>query len=71
MDNKSNDGAGGIIVTLLLGAFMVLLIMRFIWYIDIPWIVVFTPVWIPFILILLVTTFMEIFYKPKNKKEND
>lgn len=70
MDNKSNDD-GGIIVTLLLGAFMVLLIIRLMWYIDIPWIVVFAPLWTPFILILLVTTFMEIFYKPKNKKEND
>ena len=70
MDNKSNDD-GGIIVTLFLGAFMVLLIMRLMWYIDIPWIVVFAPLWTPFILILLVTTFMEIFYKPKNKKEND
>jgi len=70
MDNKSNDD-GGIIVTLLLGAFMILLIMRVMWYIDIPWIVVFAPLWTPFILILLVTTFMEIFYKPKNKKEND
>jgi uncharacterized protein (DUF983 family) len=70
MDNKSNDD-GGIIVTLLLGAFMVLLIMRVMWYIDIPWIVVFAPLWTPFILILLVTTIMEIFYKPKNKKEND
>lgn len=70
MDNKSNDD-GGIIVILLLGAFMVLLIMRVMWYIDIPWIVVFAPLWTPFILILLVTTFMEIFYKPKNKKEND
>jgi len=70
MDNKSNDD-GGIIVTLLLGAFMVLLIMRVMWYIDIPWIVVFAPLWTPFILILLVTTFMEIFHKPKNKKEND
>jgi len=69
MDNRPNDG--GIIVTLLLGAFLVLVIMRIMWYIDIPWIVVFAPLWTPFILILLVTTFMEIFYKPKNKKEND
>ena len=70
MNNKSNDD-GGIIVTLLLGAFLVLVIMRLMWYIDIPWIIVFAPLWTPFILILLVTTFMEIFYKPKNKKEND
>ena len=70
MDNKSNDD-GGIIITLFIAAFIILLIMRVMWYIDIPWIVVFAPLWTPFILILLVTTFMEIFYKPKNKKEND
>jgi uncharacterized protein (DUF983 family) len=70
MNNKSNDD-GGIIVVLFIAAFIVLVIMRVMWYIDIPWIVVFAPLWTPFILILLVTTFMEIFYKPKNKKEND
>lgn len=70
MDDKPNDD-GGIIVVLFIAAFLVLMIMRVIWYIDIPWIVVFAPLWTPFILILLVTTFMEIFYKPKNKKEND
>jgi uncharacterized protein (DUF983 family) len=70
MDDKPNDD-GGIIVVLFIAAFIVLVIMRVMWYIDIPWIVVFAPLWTPFILILLVTTFMEIFYKPKNKKEND
>ena len=70
MDNKPNDD-GGIIITLFIAAFLVLMIMRVMWYIDIPWIVVFAPLWTPIILILLVTTFMEIFYKPKNKKEND
>lgn len=70
MDDKPNDD-GGIIITLFIAAFLVLVIMRVMWYIDIPWIVVFAPLWTPFILILLVTTFMEIFYKPKNKKEND
>jgi uncharacterized protein (DUF983 family) len=70
MDNRQNDGSD-VLVTLLIGLFMVLLIVKIEWYIDIPWIVVFAPLWTPFILILLVTTFMEIFYKPKNKKEND
>ena len=70
MDNKPSDGSD-VLVTLLIGLFMVLLIVKIEWYIDIPWIVVFAPLWTPFILILLVTTFMEIFYKPKNKKEND
>jgi len=68
MDNKSNDD-GGIIITLFIAAFIILVIMRVMWYIDIPWILVFAPLWTPFILILLVTTFMEIFYKLKNKKE--
>jgi hypothetical protein len=70
MDDKPNDD-GGIIIILFIAAFLVLMIMRVMWYIDIPWIAVFAPLWTPFILILLVTTFMEIFYKPKNKKEND
>jgi uncharacterized protein (DUF983 family) len=70
MNNRQNDGSD-VLVTLLIGLFMVLLIVKIEWYIDIPWIVVFAPLWTPFILILLVTTFMEIFYKPKNKKEND
>lgn len=70
MDDKPNDD-GGIIIVLFIAAFIILVIMRVMWYIDIPWIVVFAPLWTPFILILLVTTFMEIFYKPKNKKEND
>ena len=70
MDNKSNDD-GGIIITLFIAAFIILVIMRVMWYIDIPWIVVFAPVWTPIILILLVITFMEIFYKPKNKNNND
>lgn len=67
MDDKPNDD-GGIIVVLFIAAFIILIIMRVMWYIDIPWIVVFAPLWIPIVLILLVTTFMEIFYKPKNKK---
>jgi uncharacterized protein (DUF983 family) len=70
MYDKPNDD-GGIILVLFIAAFLVLVIMRVMWYIDIPWIVVFAPLWIPFILILLVTTFMEIFNKPKNKKQND
>jgi hypothetical protein len=69
MDDKPNDD-GGIIITLFIAAFLLLMIMRVMWYIDIPWIVVFAPLWTPFILILLVTTFMEIFYKPKNKKND-
>jgi len=70
MDDKPNDD-GGIIIVLFIAAFIVLVIMRVMWYIDIPWIIVFAPLWIPFILILLVSTFMEIFYKPKNKNKND
>ena len=60
MDDKPNDD-GGITVVLFIAAFLVLMIMRVMWYIDIPWIVVFAPLWTRIILILLVTTFMEIF----------
>ena len=70
MDNKPNEG-GDVLVTFLLGLFMVLLIVKIEWYIDIPWVIVFAPLWLPFIITLLVVIFIDLFHKPKNKKEND
>jgi hypothetical protein len=70
MDDKPNAGED-VLIPLLLGAFLILMIMRIMWCIDIPWIIVFAPLWSPIVLIVLVSLTMEIFYKPKNKKEND
>jgi hypothetical protein len=70
MENGSNDGSD-VLMTLLIGLFMVLLIIKIEWYIDIPWIVVFAPIWLPIVITLLVIIFIDIFYKPKNKNKND
>jgi hypothetical protein len=70
MDNKPNEG-GDVLVTFLLGLFMVLLIMRIEWYIDIPWVIVFAPLWLPVVLTILVVIFIDLFHKPKNKNNND
>ena len=59
MDNKPNDGSD-VLMTLLIGLFMVLLIVKIEWYIDIPWIVVFAPIWFPIILTILIIIFISI-----------
>ena len=70
MDNKPNEG-GDVLVTFLLGLFMVLLIVKIEWYIDIPWVIVFAPMWLPVVVTILVVIFIDLFYKPKNKNNND
>ena len=70
MDNKPNEG-GDVLITFLLGLFMVLLIMRIEWYIDIPWAIVFAPLWLPVVVTILVVIFIDTFHKPKNKNNND
>lgn len=73
MKENSNLPSGGeeVVGILFIATFLILLIIRLMWYVNISWIVVFAPLYVPIILILLVSIFMEIFYKPKNKKEND
>lgn len=71
MDNKPNEGGSGVLMTLLLALFMVLLIMRIEWYIDIPWVIVFSPIWLPIVVTILVIIFIDLFHKPKNKNNND
>lgn len=71
MDNKPNEGGSGVLMTLLLALFMVLLIMRIEWYIDIPWVIVFSPIWLPVVVTILVIIFIDLFHKPKNKNNND
>jgi hypothetical protein len=70
MDNKPNEG-GDVLVTFLLGLFMVLLIVKIEWYIDIPWVIVFAPMWLPVVVTILVVIFIDLFHKPKNKNNND
>jgi hypothetical protein len=70
MDSKPNEG-GDALVTFLLGLFMVLLIVKIEWYIDIPWVIVFAPMWLPVVVTILVVIFIDLFHKPKNKNNND
>lgn len=68
-DKKPTNGDDGLI-TLLLGLFIVLLILKIEWYIDIPWIIVFAPMWLPILITILVVLFIDIFNKPKNKNDD-
>jgi hypothetical protein len=73
MENKNklseeNDGIEGI-GFLLFFTFIILLIIKIEWQIDISWYFVFGPLWIPLVLIFLVVTTMEIMNAFKKKKE--
>ena len=70
MDNKPTSDGGDALMTFFIGAFIVLFVIRIEWYIDIPWIVVFSPLWLPIVLTLLVGIFISIFNKPKNKNDD-
>lgn len=51
MNMKNNDDEE-IIPILLIGACLVLLIIKLEWGIPIDWIWVFSPIWIPFVIII-------------------
>lgn len=52
--NEENDSVGEGLGILLLASFFVLLIVKLMWYIDIPWLIVFSPIWVPIILIIVI-----------------
>jgi len=66
--SEENDGLEGI-GFLLFFTFIILVIIKLEWQIDISWYFVFGPLWIPLILIILVVTTMEIMNAFKKKKE--
>ena len=63
--NENNDSVGEGLGILLLASFFILLIVKLMWYIDIPWFVVFSPIWLPIILILVVGIIMDFAHPPK------
>jgi hypothetical protein len=63
---NNNDSVGEGISLLLLFTFIVLVIVKLEWYIDIPWIVVFSPIWLPLILIFIVGFIMGFTNPPKD-----
>jgi hypothetical protein len=65
--NEENDSVGEGLMILLIGSFFVLLIVKLMWYIDIPWLVVFSPIWVPIILIIVIGLIID-FVHPPNRK---
>jgi hypothetical protein len=63
---NNNDSVGEGLGILILFTFIVLVIVKLEWYIDIPWIVVFSPIWLPLILIFIVGMVMEFTNPPKD-----
>ena len=65
--NEENNSVGEGLGILLLGSFFVLLIVKLMWYIDIPWMLVFSPIWIPIILIIVIGIIFDFMHPPKHK----
>lgn len=65
--NEENNSVGEGLMILLIGSFFVLLIVKLMWYIDISWIVVFSPIFVPIILIILIGLIID-FTHPPNRK---
>ena len=65
--NEENNSVGEGLMILLIGSFFILLVVKLMWYIDIPWLVVFSPIWVPIILIIVIGLIMD-FVHPPNRK---
>ena len=63
---NNNDSVGEGLGILILFTFIVLVIVKLEWYIDIPWIVVFAPLWLPLITIFIVGLIMGFINPPKD-----
>ena len=62
---ENNDSVGEGLGILLLFTFIFLVIVKLEWYIDIPWIVVFSPIWLPLITIFIIGLVMGFTKPPK------
>ena len=62
----NNDSVGEGLGILILFTFIVLVIVKLEWYIDIPWIVVFAPIWLPLIIVFIVGLIMGFTNPPKD-----
>jgi len=63
---NNNDSVGEGLGILILFTFIVLVIVKLEWYIDIPWIVVFAPIWLPLITVFIVGIVMGFTNPPKD-----
>jgi hypothetical protein len=65
--NEENNSVGEGLMILLIGSFFVLLVVKLMWYIDIPWIVVFSPIFVPIILIIVIGIIIDSIHPPNRK----
>lgn len=65
--NEENDSVGEGLMILLIGSFFILLIVKLMWYIDISWLVVFSPIWVPIILIIVIGIIIDFIHPPNRK----
>ena len=65
--NEENNSVGEGLMILLIGSFFILLIVKLMWYIDISWIVVFSPIFVPIILIILIGLIIDSIHPPNRK----
>jgi hypothetical protein len=69
MDTKKNDDGIEFVGFLLFATTLILFIIKIEWYIDISWSFVFAPLWIPLIMIFILSIYFEIMSAFKEKKE--
>jgi membrane protein YdbS with pleckstrin-like domain len=67
MDNKKRDSIDGVIATLLFLT-IAMLVMKWEWYLDIPYWVVLSPIYVPIIVAALVIFILSIIEPKQNKK---
>jgi putative effector of murein hydrolase len=64
-----DENESGFIGFLFFTLTIILFIMKVEWYLDISWWFVFSPIWLPILIIIVVVTYFEITDTFKKKKE--
>lgn len=68
MDDRKFNSLEDAFMTTLLFSTIVMLIMKWEWYLDIPYWVVFAPIYVPIIVVALVISILSIIEPKQNKK---
>jgi hypothetical protein len=68
MDDRKFNSLEDAFMTALLFSTIVMLIIKWEWYLDIPYWVVFAPIYVPIIVVALVIAILSIIEPKQNKK---
>jgi hypothetical protein len=68
MDDRKFNSLEDAFMAALLFSTIVMLIMKWEWYLDIPYWVVFAPIYVPIIVVALVISILSIIEPKQNKK---